>query len=79
MKYFAGFYATGWDIGPAGGGNQTGCPAQNDPHPLGLSSTRTTAMSGATSSTSLCRANGTASEKLCNFNELGTCIAVLVE
>ena len=36
VKYFAGFYATGWDIGPAGGGNTTGCP-DNDPHPLGLS------------------------------------------
>ena len=29
MKYFAGFYATGWDVGP----QNNGCP-DNDPHPL---------------------------------------------
>ena len=31
VKYFAGFYATGWDVGP----QTTGCP-DNDPHPLGF-------------------------------------------
>jgi hypothetical protein len=80
VKYFAGFYATGWDVGPAGGGNQTGCPSENDPHPLGLSSTKDNGdVWGHFVNIVVPNPNGTASDQLCNFNELGTCIAVLVE
>lgn len=79
VKYFAGFYATGWDRGPAGGGNQTGCP-DNDPHPLGLSSTRDNGdVWGHFVNIVVPSANGGASEELCNFDALGNCIAVLVE
>ncbi len=51
VKYFAGFYATGWDVGP----QNNGCP-DNDPHPLGVRPARssTTATCGGTSSTSSC-------------------------
>jgi hypothetical protein len=82
VKYIAGFYATGWDVGPAGGGNVTGCPAsgpfQNDPHPLGLSSTKDNGdVWGYFVNVPI--GEGTASDKLCNFTEIGTCIAVLVE
>lgn len=79
VKYIAGFYATGWDIGPAGGGNQTGC-TENDPHPLGLSSTKDNGdVWGHFVNIPVPSDEGEASEKLCNFNEIGTCIAVLVE
>jgi hypothetical protein len=80
VKYFAGFYATGWDIGPAGGGNRTGCPSQNDPHPLGLTDQKDNGdVWGHFVNIVVPNPNGTASDQLCNYNELGTCIAVLVE
>ena len=79
VKYIAGFYATGWDIGPAGGGNQTGC-SENDPHPLGLSSNKDNGdVWGHFVNIPVPSDEGEASEKLCNFTEIGTCIAVLVE
>jgi hypothetical protein len=79
VKYFAGFYATGWDRGPAGGGNQTGCP-DNDLHPLGLSDLKDNGdVWGHFVQIVIPSSTGEASEELCNFDELGNCIAVLVE
>jgi Flp pilus assembly protein TadG len=91
IKYFAGFYVTGWDYSqnetpgcpdPDGAGPLTG----NDPHPLYGTAYQqnkphlddgdvwgyfVTAVTPAPA--------GSASEELCAFDELGTCIAVLVE
>jgi Flp pilus assembly protein TadG len=80
VKYIAGFYATGWDVGPAGGGNQTGCSSENDPHPRGLSASRDNGdFWGHFINIVVSSEDGTASDQLCNFDEIGTCIAVLVE
>jgi hypothetical protein len=80
VKYIAGFYATGWDVGPAGpGGAQTGC-SENDPHPLGLNATKDNGdVWGHFVNIVVPNPHGTPSEQLCNFDEVGTCIAVLVE
>jgi len=79
VKYFAGFYATGWDVGPAGGGNTTGCP-DNDPHPLGGSSMDDNGdVWGHFVNIVVPSASGEPSEQLCNFDAVGICIAVLVE
>jgi len=79
VKYFAGFYATGWDISP----QTNGCPGENDPHPLFGPVYKLSKDNGdvwghfiniiAFSS------SGKPSDELCNFDELGNCIAVLVE
>jgi hypothetical protein len=79
VKYFGGFYATGWDIGPAGGGNQTGCPSENDVHPLGLSSTKDNGDVWGHFVNFVVPTEADPSDTLCNFNEIGTCVAVLVE
>jgi Flp pilus assembly protein TadG len=79
VKYFAGFYATGWDVGPAGGGNSTAC-AYNDPHPLGLPSNKDNGdVWGHFVNIVIPSSSGEPSEELCNFDVLGNCIAVLVE
>jgi hypothetical protein len=80
VKYFAGFYATGWDIGPAGGGNQTGCPGENDPHPLLLNDQKDNGdVWGHFVNIVIPGSSGEPSEELCNFDAVGNCIAVLVE
>jgi len=88
VKYIGGFYATGWDIGPAGGGNMTGCPDPdgpgplkgNDPHPLGLNANKDNGdVWGHFVNFVLPSSNGTPSANLCNFDEIGMCIAVLTE
>jgi hypothetical protein len=79
VKYFGGFYATGWDVGPAGGGNQTGCPSENDPHPLGLSPLKDNGDVWGHFVNFVVPSEADPSDALCNFDEIGTCIAVLVE
>lgn len=84
VKYFGGFYAVGWDIGPAGGGNQTGCPTLagwdgNAPHPLGLSAERDNGDVWGYFINFVVPLEADPSDTLCNFDEIGTCVAVLVE
>jgi Flp pilus assembly protein TadG len=75
VKYFAGFYATGWDVGP----QNNGCP-DNDPHPLGLGPKKDNGdVWGHFINIVAFSAAGLANDQLCNFDELGNCIAVLVE
>ena len=75
IKYFAGFYATGWDVGP----QNNGCP-DNDPHPLGLGPNKDDGdVWGHFVNIVIFSAMGLSSDELCNFDEVGTCIAVLVE
>jgi hypothetical protein len=92
IKYFAGFYVTGWDVsnttaGCYGPGLQTGSP-WNDPHPIHGSSYLTKQNKqhlddgdvwGYFVTPVIPAPAGTSSEELCAFDELGTCIAVLVE
>jgi len=79
VKYFAGFYATGWDISP----QTKGCPGENDPHPLfGLNYKKSKDNGdvwGHFINIVQFSAAGLANDDLCNFDEVGTCIAVLVE
>ncbi len=87
VKYFGGFYAQGWDIGPAGGGDQTGCPdfdgpgpwVGNDPHPLGLNANRDNGDVWGHFVNFVVPLEADPSDTLCNFDEVGTCVAVLVE
>lgn len=87
---FAGFYATGWFIGGGTPGTQ-GCP-DNDPPPTPPFCPKTsqtpcdaddTAVQGAVWGYFITDvkppSGGTPAPQLCNFDELGTCIAVLVE
>ena len=75
VKYFAGFYATGWDIGP----QNSGCP-DNDPHPLGFGRKKDDGdVWGHFVNNVIFSAMGRENDELCNFDEVGTCIAVLVE
>ena len=75
VKYFAGFYATGWDISP----QSNGCP-DNDPHPLGFGHKKDNGdVWGHFVNIVIFSAMGRANDELCNFDEVGTCIAVLVE
>ena len=75
VKYFAGFYATGWDIGP----QNSGCP-DNDPHPLGFGPKKDDGdVWGHFVNIVIFSAMGKPNDALCNFDEVGTCIAVLVE
>ncbi|MBA2642137.1 MAG: hypothetical protein H0U82_04320 [Actinobacteria bacterium] len=77
VKYFAGFYVTGWDIV----GSQPECP-DNEPHPWYAPNYRKSLDNGdvwghfinITFSSS-----GQGNDELCNYDEVGTCIAVLVE
>jgi hypothetical protein len=75
VKYFAGFYATGWDIGP----QNSGCP-DNDPHPLGYGPKKDNGdVWGHFVNIVAFSSAGKPNDQLCNFDELGNCIAVLVE
>ncbi len=80
IKYFAGFYVTGWDYQPP---QTDGCP-ENDPHPLYGSAYQTTKphlddgdLWGYFVTPVVPAARS--SDELCAFDELRTCIAVLVE
>jgi Flp pilus assembly protein TadG len=88
IKYFAGFYATGWDQGgpwsdgcpdPDGGGPLKG----NDCHPLLGCSYQKAKDNGDVwghfVNFVIFSASGDPSERLCNFNSIATCIPVLVE
>jgi len=78
VKYFAGFYVTGWDKV----GNNPEC-ADNEPHPWYPSGYRKSLDNGDVwghfINVVLFSAGGTPDQNLCNFDEVGTCIAVLVE
>ena len=79
IKYFAGFYATGWDISS----HTTGCPGENDPHPLfgtGYKKSKDNGdVWGHFVNIVVFSSSGRANDQLCNFDELGNCIGVLVE
>jgi len=76
VKYFAGFYVTGYDIGP----QNTGCPGENDPHPLGFGPKKDNGdVWGHFVNIVKFSSEGKANTDLCNFDEVGNCIAVLVE
>ncbi len=78
VKYFAGFYATGWDVV----GQVKSC-LDNDPHPWYGSTYRKSLDNGDVwghfVNIVVFSAAGRANDQLCNFDELGNCIAVLVE
>ncbi|HXG75779.1 MAG TPA: pilus assembly protein TadG-related protein [Gaiellaceae bacterium] len=90
IKFFAGFYVTGWDYS-----QQTpGCPDPdglgplrgNDPHPLYGTAYQQNKphlddgdVWGYFVTPVVPASAGNASDELCAFDELGTCIAVLVE
>ena len=78
IKYFAGFYATGWDVD----GHVRPC-LDNDPHPWYGSSYRKSLDNGDVWGHFVnivkFSSAGVANDPLCNFDELGNCIAVLVE
>ena len=78
VKYFAGFYVTGWDVV----GSVKPC-LDNDPHPWYGSSYRKSLDNGDVWGHFVnivkFSSAGSANEDLCNFDELGNCIAVLVE
>ena len=79
VKYFAGFYATGWDISA----HTTGCPGENDPHPIFGSTYKKSKDNGDVWGHFInvieFSSAGRADDQFCNFDELGNCIAVLVE
>jgi hypothetical protein len=79
VKYFAGFYVTGWDYHPQ---QSPGC-ADNDPHPIygtGYQHTRDDGdVWGHFVNIVNFSGSGDPSEFLCNFDQVGNCIAVLVE
>jgi len=78
VKYFAGFYATGWDKV----GNVKPCLG-NDPHPWYGTTYRQSLDNGDVWGHFVniikFSSAGKANDELCNFDELGNCIAVLVE
>jgi hypothetical protein len=78
VKYFAGFYITGWDKT----GNAPEC-ADNKPHPWYPPNYRKSLDNGDVwghfINVVVFSASGTPDDNLCNFDEIGTCIAVLVE
>ncbi|HET9460642.1 MAG TPA: TadE/TadG family type IV pilus assembly protein [Gaiellaceae bacterium] len=78
VKYFAGFYATGWDVV----GNVKAC-LDNDPHPWYGSTYRQSLDNGDVWGhfVNIVKVSsaGLSSDELCNFDALGNCIAVLVE
>jgi hypothetical protein len=88
VKYFAGFYVTGWD---QGGPSADGCPDPdgagplkgNDCHPLlGCSYQKSKDngdMWGHFVNFVIFSSTGTPTDRLCNFNSPATCIALLVE
>ncbi|HEX4745710.1 MAG TPA: Tad domain-containing protein [Gaiellaceae bacterium] len=78
VKYFAGFYITGWDKT----GNNPPC-ADNDPHPWYSPGYRKSLDNGDVwghfINVVAFSASGTGSDDLCNFDEVGTCLIGLVE
>jgi Putative Flp pilus-assembly TadE/G-like len=78
VKYFAGFYVTGWDVT----GNAKPC-LDNDPHPWYGETYRRSLDNGDVWGHFVnivkFSSAGKPNEQLCNFDELGNCIAVLVE
>ena len=78
VKYFAGFYITGWDKT----GNNPPC-ADNDPHPWYSPGYRRSLDNGDVwghfINVVAFSASGAGSDDLCNFDEVGTCIIGLVE
>ena len=78
VKYFAGFYATGWDVV----GTVKPC-LDNDPHPWYGSTYRRSLDNGDVwghfVNIVVFSSTGKGKDDLCNFDELGNCIAVLVE
>ena len=78
VKYFAGFYVTGWDVV----GGAPGC-SDNEPHPWYGTNYRRTLDNGDVwghfINIVVFSSSGTSNDELCNFDEVGTCIAVLVE
>jgi hypothetical protein len=78
VKYFAGFYITGWDKT----GNNPEC-ADNEPHPWYPSGYRKSLDNGDVwghfINVVVFSAGGKPDDNLCNFDDVGTCIAVLVE
>jgi Flp pilus assembly protein TadG len=78
VKYFAGFYATGWDVV----GGEKPC-LDNDPHPWYGSTYRRSLDNGDVWGhfVNIVKVSsaGLSSDELCNFDALGNCIAVLVE
>ena len=69
----------GWDISS----HTTGCPGENDPHPLfgtGYKKSKDNGdVWGHFVNIVVFSSSGLPNDPLCNFDELGTCIAVLVE
>jgi len=78
VKYFAGFYATGWDVV----GNVKSC-LDNDPHPWYGTGYRKSLDNGDVwghfVNIVVFSGAGKPNDELCNFDELGNCIATLVE
>ena len=78
VKYFAGFYVTGWDVD----GNVKPC-LDNDPHPWYGSTYRKSLDNGDVwghfVNIVVFSSSGAGDDPLCNFDEVGNCIPVLVE
>jgi hypothetical protein len=78
VKYFAGFYVTGWDKT----GNNPPCP-DNEPHPWYSPGYRKSLDNGDVwghfINVVLFSGAATGSDDLCNFDEVGTCVIGLVE
>lgn len=81
IKYFAGFYVTGWDYS-----NHTPGCSDNDPHPIYGTAYKQNKphlddgdLWGYFITPVIPAPAGSASDDLCAFDALGTCIAVLVE
>jgi hypothetical protein len=78
VKYFAGFYVTGWDVT----GTVKPC-LDNDPHPWYGTTYRKSLDNGDVwghfVNIVVFSSAGAANDQLCNFDEVGNCIAVLVE
>lgn len=78
IKYFAGFYVTGWDVV----GNVKSC-LDNDPHPWYGDTYRRSLDNGDVwghfVNIVVFSSSGKGSDELCNYDGIGNCIAVLVE
>jgi hypothetical protein len=78
IKYFAGFYVTGWDVV----GNVKPC-LDNDPHPWYGSTYRKSLDNGDVwghfVNLVIFSSGGQGKHKLCNYDGIGNCIAILVE
>jgi len=78
VKYFAGFYITGWDKT----GTNPPCP-DNEPHPWYSPGYRKSLDNGDVwghfINVVVFSSSGAGSDDLCNFDEVGTCIIGLVE